>query len=491
MENKEVLEEEIDEELEEESTGPKKTNYSYTQKKIAKKLGEIFKDEKSSQTFEQIIGGKNNYLKYRRVENAAYDPEWIEQIEECLFDLGTIIKAPKMTTQTVTDVVPVELARKTNAESINHLATHSQYVKEMDDDGNVIPNKILNIGADDFYQTYENRFIATLIRKLVLFVEKRWTYILENTQVKESQVLLYKVKTMVDGREVEIETKVKVASKMDYESNEINKNKEFARRVEELRRYLLYYYNSDFMKKFKTEKNVRNPILMTNIIRKNPLYNHAYRLYKFIERYQSLGVNVHITNNFFDLIDDDYEIINEAIATNFLALKPTETNPVKKSGSKIFKPTVLTTIDDDEFTYGPWYKGPFEMVRVDLGYLDHLENLEEDLPDHPSKKEREFFKDELEFRKMVRRRKTRLAKIIAEKKREAPKIEKRFQQIIEQRKLDEIEEQKRFENNNLAAQLAEIERARQMLVGEAPKKAKKSKKAQKDEQPNEVKEENN
>ena len=40
------------------------------------------------------------------------------------------------------------------------------------------------------------------------------------------------------------------------------------------------------MKKLKTEKDVHNPIIQTNIIRKNPLYHHCYEVYKFIERYE-------------------------------------------------------------------------------------------------------------------------------------------------------------------------------------------------------------
>ena len=52
-----------------------------------------------------------------------------------------------------------------------------KYIKEVDEYGNVIPSKLLSMYADDDIHTYENRFIATFIRKLVLFVEKRFEYI--------------------------------------------------------------------------------------------------------------------------------------------------------------------------------------------------------------------------------------------------------------------------------------------------------------------------
>ena len=53
--------------------------------------------------------------------------------------------------------------------------------------------------------------------------------------------------------------------------------KEYVERVEKMRTYVNYFYNSPFMKELKTEKDVRKPILQTNIIRKNPaISNHLF-----------------------------------------------------------------------------------------------------------------------------------------------------------------------------------------------------------------------
>lgn len=445
----------------------KQTNYKQLQSRVSKKLTPLFSGAKAKNTFNQIKGGKTSYLKFKRVENTAYDPIWIEQIEDSLFDLGEIIKAPKLNTQIVKDVVPVELARKINSDSITHLATHTQYIKEINENGDVVPNKILNIGADDFYQTYENRFIATLIRKLVLFVEKRWEFIEANTEVKESQILMYKTKTIVDGREVEIETKVKVSSNTEYESEQISKSRDYAKRVEDLRRYILYYYNSDFMKKFKTEKNVKNPIIMTNIIRKNPLYNKAYRLYKFIEKYESFGVSVHITNDYYELTEKEMEDVNNSLAADFLTLKPSETRKTRKKVEKTYKPNVITTIDDDEFTYGDWYKGPFEIVRVDLGYFEHLEKKKNEVPAHPTKKEQEYYKDEIAENKEIKEEQKHITQVISEKKKQGKIIEKKFGKIITQRNIEEAEEAKRIEKEKNERELSDIEKARLLLMGDA------------------------
>lgn len=451
------------------------TNYGAIQKRVTKKVSPVFRMPSAKSTYDQLLSGKTSYLKFSRIENAAYDPRWITEIEDCLYDLGQIVKNPRSVTQTVTDVVPVELVRKTNAESVQHLATHSQYVKEIDEKGDVVPNKVLNIGSDDFIKTYENRFIATLIRKLVLFIEKRTNFIEENTKVKESEVLLYKNKSIVDGKEVEIETKIKVVSEADISSEEVARNESFARRVEEIRRYVLYYYNSEFMHALKTERNVRNPILMTNIIRKNKLYNHCYNLYKFLEKYELLGVEFKTNDKYANLSKDDLGEINNAMMVNFLALggKDVIKNP-KKKVEKTYSPKILTTIDDEQFVYGPWFKGPFEFARIDQSYIDHLEATKFDLPAHMTKMERNYYKEEIERNKEIAQEVKSLKKIAKRKNKEGKAEDKYFNEVVRQRNIENEQIKKEKEAIKIQESLNDIERARRALMfEEAVEEAKK------------------
>ena len=340
-----------------------------------------------------LANGKNTYLRMDRLESSSFDSSWIDEIEGVIFDLGEIISNPRQNTKTEGNIVPVELARKTSAESVQHLASHTQYVKEIDEYGNVIPSKILTMVNEDDIRTYENRFIATFIRRLVLFVEKRYEFVSKFAELHDESVLMFKNKSIVEGAEVEIETKIKIKRKNDDEVS--LKSNDYVERIKQMRQYILYFYTSDFMKKLKTEKDVHNPILQTNIIRKNPLYHHCYEVYRFIERYEHLGVNYKVDEQYTIFDPSEMAEINHTLFANYITLKGKDKGPVTKGSAKVYKPKVLTSLDDEAFIYGPLYAGPIEFLRIDEPYQRYLDSkVRKDLPIHPTKKEKEYYADE-------------------------------------------------------------------------------------------------
>ena len=303
-----------------------------------------------------LASGKNTYMRMDRLESSSFDSSWIEVIENVIFDLGEIISNPRQNTKTEGNIVPVELARKINADSVQHLASHTQYVKEIDEYGNVIPSKILTMVHEDDIRTYENRFIATFVRRLVLFIEKRYEFVSKFAELHDESVLMFKNKSIVDGAEVEIETKIRINHKSDDEVS--LKSNEYVERIREMRRYILYFYNSDFMKQLKTERDVHNPILQTNIIRKNPLYHHCYEVYRFIEKYEHLGVHYKVDEQYSVFNDQELAEINHTLFANYITLKGKERSAVTKGSAKVYKPKILTSMDDEAFIYGPLFQGP-------------------------------------------------------------------------------------------------------------------------------------
>lgn len=354
-------------------------------------------DKDAKEIFDALKSGKNTYLRTDRVESSSFDLTWIENIEKCLYDLGSIVNNPRSVTKTTADLTPVELAKKTNAESVMHLASHTQYIKDIDENGNVIPNKILSIGSDDELKTYENRFVATLIRKLVLFVEKRYEYVKSFSTLMDHEQLFFKNQSVVRGSNVRIETKVIIDS--PKKENIRIKSNEYVQRIEEVRKYILYYYNSRFMKIFKTDRNVKNPILQTNIIRKNPTYHHCYELYLFIEAYDKLGVNYTVNENFRQFSEDELMKLNDLTFINYLSLQGKDKEGTDIAKETHFQPTVLTSSDDEEFVYGPLLTGPISFVRADKEYQKYLDSrTEKDLPKKPSRHEYLYFKDDYQAR---------------------------------------------------------------------------------------------
>ena len=409
-----------------------------------------------------LSNGKNTYLRMDRIESSSFDSSWIDEIEGVIYDLGQIVANPRQVTKTEGNIVPVELARKTGAESVQHLASHTQYVKEIDEYGNVIPSKILSMINEDDIRTYENRFIATFIRRLVLFVEKRYEFVSKFAELHDESVLMFKNKSIVDGAEVEIETKIKINRKSDDEVS--LKNNEYVERIKQMRQYILYFYTSDFMKKLKTEKDAHNPILQTNIIRKNPLYHHCYEVYRFIERYEHLGVHYKVDEQYTIFDETEMAELNHTLFANYITLKGKDKGPVTKGSVKVYKPRVLTSLDDEAFIYGPLYAGPIEFLRIDEPYQIYLDSkVRKDLPLHPTKKEKEYYADEYAQKAENKKDLKQKNDLIKRKNKEVAAFNKAAAKIDEEReqaRLALLEQEKQIikkeEDDLLAAARSEI-----------------------------------
>ena len=423
---------------------------------------ESIHDEDFNNLNEDLKNGQNSYMRMKMKGSSFFNDEWIRKIEDCIYELGQIVNNPLEVTSTEGNLTPIELAKKINYESIQHLASHTQYIKDVDEEGNVVPAKILSQFHKEELHTYENKFIATFIRRLVLFVEKRYDFIKSNVNFDTKDILYVKNKSIVDGQEVEIETKVTV--KKANEDTESKMGREYVERVELMRRYVNYFYSSPFMKELKTEKNVRKPILQTNIIRKNPYYRKCYETFLFIENFSSLGVEFALDEHYQDFNEKERKALNYILTSNLLSLESTERSKVYKKSKKVYKPKLLSSIDDEIFTYGDLLKGPIEYVRVDNKYTEYLlKNISKDAPIHPNKVEKEYYKDELDHKRNVKKHIKEVDLLLRRIRREISKYEKIFEELIAKRNIEEakeaakkLEELRKQEHNILEKKRKEI-----------------------------------
>lgn len=403
----------------------------------------LLKGYTEKEIFDALSNGKNTYLRLDRMQSSSFDNSWIDVIEGCIFDLGDIVNNPRMTTKQVANLVPIELARKTNAKSVQHLASHTQYIKEIDDYGNVIPSKIMTISNEDDIHTYENRFIATLVRRLVLFIEKRYEIVAKNAELQNEEILMIKNESNVGGATVEIETKIKVSYKND-DPVTLTSNA-YVDRILKIREFVQYFYKSAFMHKFKTEKNVRNPIQQTNIIRKNQKYRHCYEVYRFIETYDRLGVNYKVSENFSNFTDKEIIELNRTIFANYVTLKGKNVSKDSKAEERIYKPKIVKSLDDEKFIYGPLLSTPITLVRVDESYKEYLDSkINKDLPLYPTKDEKEYYASEYEVKKEIKEEQNQIENLLKRKNREVKGFEKSVNNVLKNREKAKqaLEEQK-------------------------------------------------
>ena len=412
----------------------KLSKYQTLHKRLMSQTKPLFESRDGKQICEQLSNGFNEYLRFDRFESTSMDVTWIKQIEDCIPELNDIVSDPKKTIQTLSEVVEVEKAKKTSSESVQHLASHTQFVKKVDEEGNITPSKILTIYNDDFYAIYENKFIATLIRRLFLFVEKRYDYIVNQATMRNVELLYFKNRTVIDGSEIEIETRIKY-SMPTAESTE-EKMKDFLKRIDNIRTYLRFFSNSEFMKLLHRERDVRNPILQTNIIRKNPKYRKCFHLWQFLNSYMESGVEVKVEEKYSRLDEEQLKEINKVLTMNFLALKGSDA-PKEESKTKLYRPRILKTYDDEMFNPSINFEGPIEFVRVDEKYREFNEKLQ-DLDPHPTKAYQKYMKEAYDRNKLKKQQTKELDALLKRKESEYKKYLKDQEKLL-QKEEEELE----------------------------------------------------
>ena len=122
---------------------------------------------------DSMKSGKNNFSLYQRYMNSVIDIKWVEKIEDSLVALDNIIRNPQRFIKETEEVIGIEQVKKISENSIRHLAQNTNLIAKVDDRGYITPSKILNVQKDETFETYENRFIYTLLHNVQYFIDKR------------------------------------------------------------------------------------------------------------------------------------------------------------------------------------------------------------------------------------------------------------------------------------------------------------------------------
>ena len=102
-------------------------------------------------------------------KKTTYDDEWLQKMELTIRYLDNILRNPNRFIVNDEEIVKIELARRITVESIKHLAKNTNLIQSFDEKtGEVKPSKILNINKEESFNTYENRFIYSLINNMKL-----------------------------------------------------------------------------------------------------------------------------------------------------------------------------------------------------------------------------------------------------------------------------------------------------------------------------------
>ncbi len=299
----------------------------------------------------QVLSSGENYIRQtQRTEVKKFDDKIIKELEEGLNAIEKILANPRTFIKEQAELVQVGLAKKVSSLSIRHFATHSQFVQSIDSNGEVIPEKVLTIYSEIETAIYENRFIMTLIRRCLAFIQKRYQFILEHGETRDSDLLLIHNKTVIDNVTYEVDSRIKVSVPSSEDGNE-KSNEYILNKLKELKTRNETYFASPFMTQMKGAREVTSPIHMTNMIVKHPDYHRAYEFWCFLEDYEELGISYDITETNQKFTKDYLDEINTYIASSVAALHSNKVNDgeltvdVKAS----YTPQVIFTLEDETY----------------------------------------------------------------------------------------------------------------------------------------------
>ena len=209
------------------------------------------------------------------------DEECLKKIEDGLVALDIITRAPKQFLKTDYEIIPVELAKKTGTASIKHLSSHSHLISRVDEDGMVVPTRILTGLADDNIALYENIFVKSLILNLATFFDRRFSEFLDDVDFSSLTSLQNRSIFNVKNSRVNFDMKLDIVTD-NFNKDDIMKMDEILRRVAWIRRTLGRVYGSQFMRILADCRPIVGAIKRTNIITKEPNYNICYHLWNYI-----------------------------------------------------------------------------------------------------------------------------------------------------------------------------------------------------------------
>ena len=282
------------------------------------KIENLPEDQYTSEKSEKFIKNINSDMHFRSEFSANESNfDWLNEVEFALIYLDNIVRSPRVILVNEEEVVKVERAKKITVASIKNLARNTHFIEKIDDETkDVQPSKILEVRSEESYNTYENRFIFTLIDMLTRFIARQ-EEALKDIKNDSSKTLQYEASTTINGERVKIELNInsQEETKLDTDKETQEKLKEIKERIKKIKQYLTYWNRSEFIKNLIKARAsfVIPPIKKTNLILKNPNFQVATRLWEFLYSYGlndtndvKSGLDTSGTNTLKEILDDSF-----------------------------------------------------------------------------------------------------------------------------------------------------------------------------------------
>lgn len=241
-------------------------------------INNLNKDKASS-----FVGAtSSDILIKKNIDTKVSDTSWIDMVEECIPYLDNIIRNPRRFIAQEENIVPIEKAKVVTEESIRHLAQHTSLIQEVQEDGTVIPLKLLNVYREETVDLYENRFIKSLVDNLYTFVTNKLEESDQKSYAKVDSEVTYK--GIMKKKDEVVEVNLQLTSKKETDVDASKDGHSLDERIEHIRDIVSAFRSSTFIKSLKESSPVRSPIRKTNVILKEQNFIKALELWEYLEK---------------------------------------------------------------------------------------------------------------------------------------------------------------------------------------------------------------
>ena len=222
--------------------------------------------------------------------NRVIEMEWVEMIEGKLPYIEKAIEEQRKFIEEHKEVDRIDKVKQVGKDAVQHLTQHANLIMAIEEDGSVVPERLLNTHREDSFATYENRFLHTLIFKTIAFVEQRFRALQDAPNDSSSKIHM--------DREVRVDNQ-QFGFSLDHhaekhERDKVDRDEDLSgltdyERIERIRMKLDDFVGTELIKSLKGCIAVKSPINKTNCIKQDPAFKQCYDLWVFIEGYRKSG----------------------------------------------------------------------------------------------------------------------------------------------------------------------------------------------------------
>ncbi len=237
---------------------------------------------------------KGNDVLSGKLHEKVIDMEWVTAIEDTIPYIERAIDEQRRFIIENNEIYRIDKAKIINKDSVKHLIQHTNFIDNIDENGRVTPNKVLTIEREDSFETYENRFLITLIENAMNFVSDKYRKMMDAPTDTYNKVEMERDLVLNNQHvtfKMEYSNEVKDAQADDLDIKDFEKLSDFDR-VRRIREKLNSFLNTDMMQALKKCIRVKPPINRTNLMTKNPNYKAGLDLFTYLGAYNKPGYEI-------------------------------------------------------------------------------------------------------------------------------------------------------------------------------------------------------